>query len=104
MPERVHFILVEVIKMIVNFVDTRYCGGQATSIDSSEITQIYFVEEISGEYHISIATEKERYEVGRYPNRKSAANAVNRFFRSLSGDTFYRAIAGDCTVYDWDDN
>ncbi len=88
--------------MIVNFIDTRYCGGRETSIDSADIVQIYFIQEYaSEEYHITIETKKDRYEVGKYPNRESAANAVNCFFRSLSGDTFYRAIAGDCTVYNW---
>lgn len=88
--------------MIVNFVDSRYCGGREISIDSAEITQIYFVKEYAGEnYRIKIETDKDIYEVGIYSSRKAAANAVKCFFRNLSGDTFYRAIAGDCTFYTW---
>lgn len=88
--------------MIVNFIDTRYCGGCETSIDSADIVQIYFMKEYAGEeYHITIETKKDRYEIGKYSSRESAANAVNCFFRALSGDTFYRAIAGDCTFYTW---
>lgn len=88
--------------MIVNFTDYRYCGGKEISVDSSEVVQIYFIKDYAGEYYrVKIETDNETYEVAKYSSRAAAANAVKCFFRALSGDDFYRALAGDCTVYNW---
>ena len=88
--------------MILNFTDSRYCGGKNFAIESAEIMQIYFVKDYAGEnYRVKIETENDTYEVGIYSSRKAAANAVKCFMRALSGDNFYRALSGDCTVYNW---